>query len=158
MKSLQWIIFGAVILDIIITMRAGARLRANNGDLTLAQEKRLLRRIKRTARQLEAVTGSVHSSHISNFKINKMPTQEQFESALQRIDDATTDIANDIRSLKDQIADQGLPKDVEESIFARLDNTAAKLEAIGASVDNPVPDTTGNDGTTIDGGASGVQG
>jgi hypothetical protein len=155
MKYLQWLIFGAVIVDIIATIRAGARLRARNGDLTLAQEKRLLRRLKRTASQLEAVGGSVNSSHISNFKINKMPTEEQFQSAIQRIDDATTDIANDIRSLKDQIADQGLPADVEESILAKLESTAAQLEAIGASVENPVPDVSGN---ASDGGTNGGQG
>jgi hypothetical protein len=68
-----------------------------------------------------------------------MATLEQFEAALARIDAATTDIAADIQSLKDQIAGAGLPADVENSVLSRLDTIAGQLEAIGGSVENPVP-------------------
>jgi hypothetical protein len=68
-----------------------------------------------------------------------MATLEQFEAALARIDAATTDIAADIQSLKDQIAGAGLPAEVENSVLARLDTIAGQLEAIGGSVENPVP-------------------
>lgn len=61
-----------------------------------------------------------------------MATLENFQAALTRIDAATTDIANDIRSLKDQIANQGLPADVEANILSQLEAKAAQLEAIGA--------------------------
>lgn len=66
-------------------------------------------------------------------------TQEQWESILTRIDAATTNIAQQLRDLKDQIANQGLPADVEEAIFTRLDTAATQLEQVGASPENPVP-------------------
>lgn len=79
-----------------------------------------------------------------NDKTNKiMATIEQFESALSRIDSATTNIANELQSLKDQIANQGLPGDVEANVLARLDAAATKLEGIGKTPENPVPDETG---------------
>lgn len=73
-----------------------------------------------------------------NFAI--MATIEQFEAALGRIDAATTRIAGDIRDLKDQIANQGLPGDVEATVLAALEAKATALEAIGKDVENPVPD------------------
>lgn len=60
-----------------------------------------------------------------------MATEEQFLALIQRIDDRTTGIAQELRDLKDQLADQGLPKDVEESILAKLEATAEKLEGVG---------------------------
>lgn len=70
-----------------------------------------------------------------------MATIEQFESALSRIDTATTNIANQLRDLKDQIANQGLSADVEASVLGRLETAATQLEAVGQSVENPVPPT-----------------
>lgn len=91
-----------------------------------------------------------------NEKTNKiMATIEQFESALNRIDTATTNIANELQSLKDQIANQGLPSDVEANVLARLDAAATKLEGIGKTPENPVPGEPGtgdNGGTTTPGG------
>ncbi len=72
-----------------------------------------------------------------------MATVEQFEAALSRIDTATTNIASELQSLKDQIANQGLPSDVEANVLARLDAAATKLEGIGGNVENPVPDEPG---------------
>lgn len=79
-----------------------------------------------------------------------MATLEQFEAALTRIDGATTNIANELQSLKDQIANQGLPSDVEANVLARLDAAATKLEGIGKTPENPVPGDNG--GTTTTGG------
>jgi cell division septum initiation protein DivIVA len=71
---------------------------------------------------------------------NKMAaTIEQFESALNRIDTATTNIAQQLRDLKDQIANQGLPAELETQVLTRLETSATQLEAVGTSVENPVP-------------------
>lgn len=85
-----------------------------------------------------------------------MATLAEFQQALDRINAATTDIAGDIQSLKDQIAGQGLPADVENQVLGQLNDIATKLEAIGQSVENPVPGDesesgsgTGNTPTTI---------
>lgn len=58
-------------------------------------------------------------------------TQEQFDAAFARIDSSTNRIAGEIRDLKDQIANQGLPGDVEARILATLEAKATSLEAIG---------------------------
>jgi hypothetical protein len=70
-------------------------------------------------------------------------TVEQFESALDRIDTATTNIANQLRALKDQIANQGLPAELETRVLTRLETSANQLEAVGQSVENPVPPVEG---------------
>lgn len=59
-----------------------------------------------------------------------MATLEQFQGILTRIDSATTNIAADLRKLKDQITGQGLPSDVEEEILAQLEAKAVALESI----------------------------
>jgi septal ring factor EnvC (AmiA/AmiB activator) len=64
----------------------------------------------------------------------------QFEAALTRIDAATTKIADQLRELRDQIANQGLPADVETTVLARLETAATQLEAVGASPENPAPE------------------
>lgn len=69
-----------------------------------------------------------------------MATIEQFESALSRIDAATTNIANQLRDLKDQIANQGLSAEVEANVLSRLETAASQLEQVGQSVENPTPD------------------
>jgi hypothetical protein len=76
---------------------------------------------------------------INKQNVKIMATIEQFESALSRIDTATTNIANQLRDLKDQIANQGLSADVEANVLARLETAATQLEAVGTSVENPVP-------------------
>lgn len=76
---------------------------------------------------------------------NKMAaTIEQFESALDRIDTATTSIATQLRDLKDQIANQGLPAELEERVLSRLETSATQLEAVGQSVENPTPEIPEN--------------
>lgn len=84
---------------------------------------------------------SLYLSLINSHKLNNiMASQEEFESVLARIDTATNDIAEDIRNLKGQIEGQGLPRDVENRVLDSLNATAEKLEGIGSSVENPVPD------------------
>jgi GTP1/Obg family GTP-binding protein len=82
------------------------------------------------------LTKSIHSK-----TVNIMADIQAFETALTRIDTATTNIANQLRDLKDQLANQGLPADVENSVLARLESAASQLEAVGQSVENPVPPT-----------------
>jgi septal ring factor EnvC (AmiA/AmiB activator) len=71
-----------------------------------------------------------------------MATIEQFESALSRIDAATTKTAQELQALKDQIAGAGLPAELESEVLAKLEAAATKLEGIGGNVENPVPDET----------------
>lgn len=56
---------------------------------------------------------------------------EQFSEVLNRIDLATTNIANELRDIKDQVKKYGLPAEAEQNIFARLEAAADKLESIG---------------------------
>lgn len=69
-----------------------------------------------------------------------MAKQEQFEAVLGRIDTATNKIAEQLRALKDQIANQGLPSEIEDQVLSRLETSATQLEAVGASPENPVPE------------------
>jgi hypothetical protein len=81
------------------------------------------------------LTKSIHNKTTSI-----MASIEQFEAALTRIDTATTNIANQLRDLKDQIANQGLSQELENTILTRLETAAAQLEQVGQSVENPVPE------------------
>lgn len=65
-----------------------------------------------------------------------MATQEQFNAAIQRIDDATNNIAADLRGLKDLIAGQGLPGEIEDQVLTRLENAATKLEEVAAETED----------------------
>jgi hypothetical protein len=49
----------------------------------------------------------------------------------QRMIDAANDVAAEIKSLANQIKDQGLPPEVEDSVLAGFQATAARLEGIG---------------------------
>lgn len=69
-----------------------------------------------------------------------MATQAQFETALNRIDAATTATAEKLRELAAQIEGAGLSAEVESSVLARLETAASQLEAIGGNVENPVPE------------------
>lgn len=79
---------------------------------------------------------------IHKFKLRKiMATQAQWEAVLVRIDNTTNGIADDtvriadeIRQLKETIANQGLPADVEATLFAALDAKAASLEEKAAAL------------------------
>lgn len=71
--------------------------------------------------------------------INIMASLEQFQSALDRIDAATTKIAGQLRDLKDQITNAGLPAELEQQVLTRLETSATQLEAVGTSVENPAP-------------------
>jgi hypothetical protein len=82
-----------------------------------------------------------------NVKI--MADIQQFEAALNRIDTATTNIAQQLRDLKDQIANGGLSAEVEATVLGRLETAATQLEAVGQSVENPVPPVEGENGGTV---------
>lgn len=77
-----------------------------------------------------------------------MATEQEFNDILARIDTATTNIAEDIRGLKDQISNQGLPQDVEERVKSLLEAKAVQLEGIAADTENPVPGEPSTDGGT----------
>ena len=75
-----------------------------------------------------------------NNKLNKiMAKQEDFDAVLTRIDAATTDIADDLKGLRDEIKNAGLPSDVEDSVLSKLTAAADKLEGIAADPQDPIP-------------------
>jgi len=66
-----------------------------------------------------------------------MPTnQENFDALMSRLNVATNDIAADYQKLLDEAKNNSVSA---ESIAAAEANIA-KLEALGASVENPVPE------------------
>lgn len=73
-----------------------------------------------------------------------MATVEQFNAVLSRIDTATTDIANDIRELRDEVKEAlenaGVPSADEDGILSRLSTVADTLEAIAKDPENPTPE------------------
>jgi hypothetical protein len=77
-----------------------------------------------------------------------MPELEQWEAVITRIDTSTDNIATELRDLKEQLKDKGLPKDIEDKVFAKLDTAATKLEAVGKPVDDGNGGTLPGDGTT----------
>lgn len=62
-----------------------------------------------------------------------MAKEEQYDAAFARIDEATNKVADELRELKEEIAGQGLPGDVEDRILAKLEEKATKLESIGTT-------------------------
>lgn len=75
-----------------------------------------------------------------------MAKQEQFDALIARLNVATNDIAADLTNLKAQIA----AGTVSDESLARLDSNIAALETLGASTENPVPETPANgDGENI---------
>jgi hypothetical protein len=76
-------------------------------------------------------------------KLNQLMalTEQQFNEVLNRIDTATTGIANKITALQDEIKGAGLPASVEESVLAKLGNLATTLEGLAKDPENPTPET-----------------
>jgi hypothetical protein len=67
-------------------------------------------------------------------KIKKiMGTIEQFQAQLSRIDAATSGIADELRRLKDQITNAGMPPEIELQVLNDLTAAADRLEGIGKS-------------------------
>lgn len=60
-----------------------------------------------------------------------MASQQEFQAVLDRIDTATSNIAAQLQSLKNQIAGQGLPPEIELEVLNKLTTAAEKLEGIG---------------------------
>ena len=67
-----------------------------------------------------------------------MTTLEDFTKAMERLDAATTAIAEKLRETATSISD-GMTLDEEEAAVARLNSLADSLEAMAQSVDDPVP-------------------
>lgn len=63
-------------------------------------------------------------------------SQERFDALMARLDKVTTDIAGDFKTLLDEVK----AGSVSDESFAKAEANIAALEALGASVDNPVPE------------------
>lgn len=68
---------------------------------------------------------------------NIMANFQEFKDLLTRVDEATTNIAADLKRLADQIAAGGLTAEEETEISEALKLAAEKLEAVAAV--NPEP-------------------
>lgn len=77
---------------------------------------------------------------LTNSKLNKIMAtqQERFDLLVARLDTISNDIAADYAQLLKAVQDGTVNKISEES-FAAHEANIAKLEALGASVENPVP-------------------
>lgn len=76
---------------------------------------------------------------LNHLKLTRvMNNLEQFNAVLGRIDDATTNIAADIRNLKDQIG-TGLTQEEVNQLKNQLEQKASQLEQIAADTEDPVP-------------------
>lgn len=77
-------------------------------------------------------------SIINFLKLNTImaTSQERFDAIIARLDTITTDIAADYKKLLDEVRAGG----VSDESFAKAEANIATLEALGASVDNPVPE------------------
>lgn len=80
--------------------------------------------------------------------------EERFNDVVTKMDTATNRLADQIRDLKGQLTNQGLPAAKEEAILARMEGIANNLDQIGKDPENPIPEPTpapegggGNDNT-----------
>lgn len=73
---------------------------------------------------------------IKNQKTIMAQTQERFDLLMSRLDKVSNDIAADYQQMRDE-AKKGT---VSDESFAKAEANIAKLEALGASVENPVPE------------------
>lgn len=71
-------------------------------------------------------------------------SQERFDALMARLDTVSNDIAADYA----QLIEEAKKGQVSEESFAKAEANIAKLEALGASVDNPVPPTEPTEPTT----------
>lgn len=88
-------------------------------------------------RELKRISESLKNLTHQNFTI--MAQLSDFEAALTKIDAATTNIAEDLQALRDQIAGGGLSPELEAEVLGKLEAAAAKLEGIAADPADPVP-------------------
>lgn len=72
-----------------------------------------------------------HKNHLKVMAKN----QERFDLLMERLDKVTTDIATDYKTLLEAVQAGG----ISEESFAKHEANIAKLEELGASVENPVP-------------------
>jgi septal ring factor EnvC (AmiA/AmiB activator) len=72
-----------------------------------------------------------------------MANLQQFQTALDRIDTATTNAATVLKEVRDKVAQleaqQGITATDEASVLQRLDSVGSALEQMGKSPENPVP-------------------
>lgn len=91
--------------------------------------------VKLDAGNLERLAGRVFGLLRGlNRKADKiMATLADFEAKFAELDAATTAIATDLQSLRDQIVNGGLSADVETSVLATLDTKIAALKALAST-------------------------
>lgn len=77
----------------------------------------------------------------NNLKIKTIMAtqQERFDALMARLDTVSNDIAADYA----QLIEEAKKGQVSEESFAKAEANIAKLEALGASVENPVPEDPG---------------
>lgn len=68
-----------------------------------------------------------------------MASMEQFQAALQQVDQETTRIGNYIQQLLEQLNRTDLTDAQEEQLLAAIGAAADRLRSVGTTVENPVP-------------------
>lgn len=68
-----------------------------------------------------------------------MATLQDFQTALDRVNAATTTIAERIRTLEESISNMGLTAEQEQQIHTQLTGIADGLEQMAQTPENPVP-------------------
>ena len=96
--------------------------------------------IERTADAIEeldelrtGVNGLLRVWQASDRKVSDiMATLAEFEAKFAELDAATTAIANDLAALKDLVANNGLPANIEADILATLSDKVDALKALAS--------------------------
>lgn len=89
------------------------------------------------AQQIEALALIINKQNLIIQKLDQVmaTSQERYDAIIARLDTITNDIAADYQ----QLLDEARTKTVSDESLAKGEANVARLEAIGASVDNPLP-------------------
>jgi hypothetical protein len=115
--------------------------------------KQIYKFVLRAVTILEALQLQLEELKSQNLSLNSklniiMSTQNQrFAELNEKLNSVTNDIAQDYQTLLDAVQDK-----ISEEEFAKAEANIARLQGIGASVENPIPDpveeATDTTGTT----------
>jgi septal ring factor EnvC (AmiA/AmiB activator) len=94
----------------------------------------LTERVRELQRTLTEACDRILDLEIEQEKL--MATQAQFDERMTKVDAATTEVANDLQKLRDELKAGGA---ISDANLALLDAKIARLVVIGADPENPAP-------------------
>lgn len=65
--------------------------------------------------------------------------EDQFNQLLNRMDEATNLVADELRNLREIVKDSGMSASKEQEVVQKLTSSIAKLEGVGKKEDAPPP-------------------